>query len=455
MKRVLFLSSTCLALAAAAACATSEGAGTQPEPASDSDAGPTVLPDASELDASADAPPTAPSCSSAGWCPTDLPDVDLSLKDIWPLDGRAFAVAESPTSGVKVLEWTGSDGKWSYIDDSTQNEWGRGAYAGKIFAPNENEVYYTVAPRTVYHGTRNTNGAPPDKPWSWTRQALEDRLPAYPPGPSYAPEHYLGRPLDPVSSNIRVSFGVFGTNADDIHAWFGNTIYRLTRDDAGTPTWTVDYIADDLDRTDEQIVFLGATGTGPDDVWFAGGRTGGPYDYRTCAILVHKTATGYHRVLDAVRDDATSCSPRPDTAMLDGTAGWLSDVRSVAANTVVGLKAAFDLARITLEGGSYSTITTTVPILGNPTARQGRAGYLSFSAGPNQPIWLGAYSLVVRGEDVWTDGGTYAISSISLNGGVLSSTAPTGDMPVYQLRSSSMGDVWLAGDHHALHKTTP
>lgn len=448
MTRVLFLTGTCLALVAAAACATSDDLDTEVNPTPDPDSGATLIGDASASDAAPDVTPERSVCSPAGWCPTALPAADLSLKDIWPLAGRAFAVAESATSGVKALEWTESNGKWSYIDDSTQNEWGRGAYVGKVYAPNENEVYYTVHPRTVYRGKRATTSSP----WEWTRQALENPLPPYPPGPSYAPEHYSGRPMDPVSSIARVSLGVFGTSADDVYAWFGNTIYRLADDGA----WTVDYVVDDLDRADEQVVFLGAAGTGPNDVWFVGGRTGGPYDHRTCALAIHKTATGYRRAIDAVRDDATSCSARPETVLPEGkTSGWLSDVRALSANTVVALKAAYDLTRITQSGDSYSTMTSTVPRLGNPTARQGGVGYLTLSAGPNEPVWMGTYSLVVRGDDVWVDGGSYAISSISLNGGVVSSTAPTGDMPIHQMRSSSSSDVWLVGDYNALHKTTP
>ncbi len=59
-----------------------------------------------------------------------VPDVDLELKDIWPVsDGTAaFAIAESPTRGVKLLEWHKSPSPtddddaavpnaWQYIDD--------------------------------------------------------------------------------------------------------------------------------------------------------------------------------------------------------------------------------------------------------------------------------------------------------------------------------------------------
>lgn len=459
--RAFFLTGTSLAFACVvatgatgatvAACATAEDAAPEPNPDADSSSVPdsgTISPqDASDGEASAPIPP-GPLCSAAGWCDTVLPDVDLSLKDIWPVAGRAFAVAESATRGVKVLEWTKSDGKWSYIDDGTQNQLGLGNYAGNVFAPNENEVYYTVAPRTVYHGKRNDPQA--SQPWSWTHQQLENRLPTHAPPAFGAPEHYLGRPMDPASYVVRVSLGVFGTSTGDVYAWFGNTIYHSKNDDEGAPTWSVDYVADDRDNDDELLVFLGATGTGGDDVWFVGGRGGAPYVSGSCAIAVHKTATGYHRVLDGVADRA-GCTARPDapeTQVLAGAAGWLSEVRTISANRVVGFKGANELVRITGENESCSTESSTVPFLSNPFISP---YYLTFSVGPGEPVWLGGKSLLVQGlleNDAGADGGSYAISTLSLNGSAINT-------PVYRIRSSSSNDVWLVGDYHALHKTTP
>ncbi len=58
-----------------------------------------------------------------------------------------------------------------YIDDGTQNERGFGTYAGRVWAPNENEVYYGIGPGYVYHGKRPVA---PATAWSWTRQQLKD-----------------------------------------------------------------------------------------------------------------------------------------------------------------------------------------------------------------------------------------------------------------------------------------
>src|SRR4051812_10992515 len=125
MKAFLFAGCGTVAFAAFApmACATAADGDevTLPDAA---DANVTVIPDggALELDASGEASPGETLCSAAGWCPTALPDTELLMKDIWPLPGRAFAVAESATLGVKVLEWTDAEAKWTYIDDGAQNE---------------------------------------------------------------------------------------------------------------------------------------------------------------------------------------------------------------------------------------------------------------------------------------------------------------------------------------------
>ena len=301
MKRELIFTCGSVLFVVGAACAGAED-DPQAAPGDDPDA---VLGDAAspgETNIEDGAVVEGPTCSPAGWCPTTLPDPDLTLKDVWPLPGRAFAVAESPTRGVKVLAWTDAEAKWSYIDDNSQNASGRGQYAGKIWAPTEDEVYFTAAPHTVYHGRRQNTPTPG---WTWTHQELDDLVPEY---PASTGDHYRGRPTFGPTKTTYVSLGVFGTGADDVYAWYANAIYHATKDQAGNLTWTVEYVADDLDSASEQLFFIGATATGKDDVWFAGGRAGAP-DTGGCPILVHKTAAGYRRAADGTR---TTGSPPTD-----------------------------------------------------------------------------------------------------------------------------------------------
>jgi hypothetical protein len=450
MKRYLYLASTGVALAAAAACASSEDEPVAVDPRPDSgvsvpgdpDAGSTEDADAPTGDAEIDA---GPSCSPAGWCETQLPDSNLTLRDVWAFPGSALAIASSPTVGVRVLEWRDAASAWTYIDDNTQNEGGHGQFVGKLWAANADELYFTVAPHTVFRGKRS-GGA-----WAWTHWELESRIPFYAPAFGY-PDHYKGLPRHRLAAFDIPALGVFGTSSSDVYAWFGNAIYKLSTDDAGLPTWNVEYVADDIDRPDEQLFFVAGTGTGPDDLWFAGGRTGNPNDQRTCAMAVHKTAAGYARVVDAVgvtqpfppMPSVPPCAARPGTALIPhvaSTTGWLTDIAVESASSVVALNGVSYLARIDVNGGVYSASTLKIPpsVASRPV--------ISLWTTPTEPLWLGGTNVVARSDDAW-DGGAFTISTISLNGAWL-------DTAMHRIRGSSNNDRWAVGARYALHKTTP
>ena len=502
MKRELIFTCGSVLFVVGAACAGAED-DPQAAPGDDPDA---VLGDAAspgETNIEDGAVVEGPTCSPAGWCPTTLPDPDLTLKDVWPLPGRAFAVAESPTRGVKVLAWTDAEAKWSYIDDNSQNASGRGQYAGKIWAPTEDEVYFTAAPHTVYHGRRQNTPTPG---WTWTHQELDDLVPEY---PASTGDHYRGRPTFGPTKTTYVSLGVFGTGADDVYAWYANAIYHATKDQAGNLTWTVEYVADDLDSASEQLFFIGATATGKDDVWFAGGRAGAP-DTGGCPILVHKTAAGYRRAADGTRTTgspptdggivfpptdggivfpptdgggitqtdggfvfpdgglhfpdggipivdggvtigdggltpttpAFSCKARVGTILLGTSAGWLASVDAVAPQQVVSLKGGREVVRVSKNGNDYTSAVATLP--SQPSTKN----FISAWTSPTDQLWLGGQNIILRGSNDPTDGGTYEISTISLTGAWL-------DTPIYQVRGSSNLDRWAVGARHALHKTTP
>ncbi len=473
MKRALFATCSTILLAAAAACASSDDGDGGPDLTVREDSGATLAEDASPDGGSApdtgDAAVDGPACSSAGWCATTLPVADLTLRDVWPTSGRTFAVGVSPTVGARVLEWNDADAKWSYIDDNTQNEDGRGAYVGRIWAPSENELYYTVAPRMVYRGVRDPASQTPATAWSWTHWQLEDRVPAYPSNPQY-PNHYLGLPRYALPGTHSdwggaeiPALGVFGTSANDVYAWYANTIYHLSNDDAGVPAWTVEYVADDRDRPDEQLVFLAATATSSGDVWFAGGRGGaavagfgGGIDPRLCSVLVRKTASSYQRVADGegvgfgFPMPPLRCKARAGTAYIAGPDGWITDIQTGVGGSIVGLKAARDLTRITVTDDGVDGGPPTLSVDSSPFPQGvAKAPLLSFWVVPNEPtIWLGGVNLVARADDPWQDGGTYQVSTISLNGAWLTTS-------VNQVRGSSNNVRWAVGARYALRKTNP
>jgi hypothetical protein len=428
MRSALLVACGSVALAATAlmACAAS-GDDAQPGPVGpEQDATPGVdgeAPDVGKPDASASGPP----CSEAGWCSTVLPDVDLLMKDIWAFPSRAIAVAESPTLGVKVLEWTDAEARWRYIDDGTQNDSGLGLFVGKIWMPNENEVYYGVSPGYIYHGTRTAQ-----ETWSWTRDRLANSsgVDLYDGNPSYWKRE---------GASPTPSLGVWGTSRDDVYAWFKNTIYHRTSVDGAPPEWIVEYAASDSDDPEfEQLLFLGAAGTSADDVWFSGARS---RSEAGCALLVRKLSSVYQRVADgALAGSYDPCMSRPGTQMIGGTEGWLTDIQAIGSGDFVALKGARDVVRIKVEGESYSVTVAAVPTTISTKA-------LNSLTGIDGDLWLGGAGLVVRGTSVW-DGGAFDLFTIWPNGTPITTA-------IWQVRGTSNTNLWAIGVRNALHKTTP
>jgi len=436
MRAPVLFACASLTLAAAGACASSDDENATPTPTPDS--GTNMLPDAAGNDASTDASPDVelglPTCSAAGWCTTTLPDGNLVMKDIWPHPDRAFALAESPTLGVKVLEWEDATAEWKYIDDNTQNEDGFSQYAGTIWSPSDHEIYFAVAPNIIYHGTRP---APPEVGWSWSRSRLPDN--SHSDEPAHA-KHDHARPDSQLHDSV--SLGVWGTGTDDVYAWYANTIFHRDRTDAGADVWLAEHIVEDHDVSDEHLFFVSAAGAGPEEVWFSGGRSTGPY--YDCPLLVRKTYEGYRRIVDGIVgfDFNEPCSERPGTVFVGGARGWLTDVQPLGDGALVGLKGTFDVAHLAPDGDDYSASWSTVPH-NVPSSAGSRSGYSSLFNSSGE-LWLTGWGLVVRS----TAGGPYEVSTISLNGGPINS-------PFYRVRGTSKTNLWAIGARYAFHKTTP
>ena len=475
-----------VAVVAVVACATT---GDELLPSTPDAGEPTVVSDGGTVDAVDDgASPIADasrrdasSCSEGGWCITSLPDRDLVLKDIWPLESRAFAIAESHTLGIKVLEWDQTTGTWGYIDDNNQNEYGFGQFAGKIWAPNENEVYYASAPSFIYHGVRSA----PSSPWSWQRERLEDH--SHDPVPEH--DHGLGYYYDGNSgeSAIVPALGVWGTSADDVYAWYANTIFHRKSEDGGAPTWIAEYILEDADSVADTTYIFSASGSGRDDVWFASGRVRydpsgtNPINRRdyACPVVIHKTAEGYRRLVDTVIDDSNSyfdaCRQKPGTVRLEDTqpigstnitsawehVGWLTSAESAGQNAIVGILEGNSLAYVTSDDGGLAR-RNEIQKLTVPSNEFG-ALLLSSVWVHEAHAWASGWGLILqidnnpgawstgRGlrtpDDNAVDSGTYRISSSVLNGVPL-------DAPLYQVRGTSNTNLWAIGARYALHKTT-
>ena len=427
------------AIASIAACATSEAvSGVAPLPDS---GGSVALPgdsgaeDGGSAEAATDsgAEIDGAECSAAGWCRTSLPDEDLTLRDIWPVGDAAFAIADSPTLGIKVLEWRNADSTWRYIDDNSQHTVDFGKYAGRIWAPSAGEVYYGVGAGYVYHGKRPT---PPATTWSWTRQRLGDESDAAIVGPQDA------YPTYPYYLDLDLKYptlGIWGTSADDVYAWFVNTLYHRTSIGGAEPKWVPEYVADDA-AASERMYFFAAAGTGPDEVWFSGTRTNSSIG---CGVLVRKIGGTYQKVADST-PNSYSCDVRDGHLRIAGEPGfpgWLTDIHMPSPNQLFGLMDT-GLVRVSITGDVYST--SVVPV--NTQA----AGwpFVSLWAEPGG-LWLSGSGVLYRiGDDVWDGGLSFQISTLAING------APFGQR-VYRVRGTSTTNLWAIGVRNAFHKTTP
>ncbi|OJY28040.1 MAG: hypothetical protein BGO98_20995 [Myxococcales bacterium 68-20] len=440
---------------------------------------PSVVP--TEEEASADpprdagSPPVRSSCSDAGWCATELPEDDLDVRDILPFEGRAFAIAESQTLGVKTLEWDPSNG-WRYIDDNTQNAYGSGAYAGTLWGPNENEIYYGVAPGFIYHGTRKD----PSSPWSWERSRLEDHGQG---SPELDHGHFEHQKWANTNSAKAAAVGVWGRSEDDVYAWYANTIFRRQVDDGGQASWVVEHVVEDATTPSEALYVLSASGSGPGDMWFSGARAryinGRAY---VCPIVLHKTADGYTRVVDHVVKPATqpagTCTIKPGHNHLIykvfiagmtftgpvNISGYIPRIESSGPNAAVGMH---DGHLIYMrDDDEWSGVANPVSFTPVHSINDVPA-YLSSIWINGEDAWLSAWGAVLKtdtnherwknGDPIGTDyqmktnqvdGGLYEVSTIALNGAAL-------DVPFHQVRGTSNTNIWAVGQRYALHKTTP
>ncbi len=419
-----------VAIAAAAACASSEDEVTPPP---GPDGGQTPLGDGgdSTTDASADCAAlpdvTAPesgslqTCSAAGWCLTELPDPELTIRDIWPFEKKAFASVWSTTRGNRVIEWNEDIAPgtgWKYIDDGTQR--GIPGNPNRIWAPNEDEVYYSIdLTSTTFTGTwggflfHGKRPIPPATAWTWTSTRFDCDT----------------------QRDLRV-WGIGG----DVYALSCGRIYRMTGDldadggvvgDAGTPSWTVEYTDDDPTT----LWLQGGVGV-PDDIWFVAARGSN----LRCTTIVRKTAAGYQRIVDGVQNGPLSCVEKPGYPMVPA----LTDFISITPGEIVGVSyrpQGAVLVKIAVDGQGEVSVTEVKPGLGQQ--------FGSLWSGSLDEAWLVADTYrIVHGSAIWSDAASFQYSTIALNG------LPN-ESSLLKIRGTSTSNLWAVGTDRAFHKTTP
>ena len=481
MRRSVFLASTAVTLAALAtlaACATSDEEGSSLDPVGD---GGTAIPDDASPGDVAVAPgrdasvPVWSACNDHGWCETELPDPNLTFIDVWPFVDRVFAVAESDALGTKVLEWTEATQAWSYIDDNSQNAYGSGEYAGKMYAPSENELYFTTAPGIVFHGTRGSVS----EPFTWESASLPYEGPEYAdrdPGRAWSRDDFEKIRRD------APALGVTGTSADDVYAWYGNRIFRRTSEDGGSPTWVSEFVTEDPTSTagESFYIFNASPGIG-DEIWFVGGH--GPTDavmgYRGCPTLFRRTPSGYSVVLDSTYSPA-ACSAKPGTIAptikIEWPGyGWLEipapNKGWATAVAPVGPGAALIIVQNSLEWFYVDTDSSFARYNGTTGFRPAAGISLPWVHSVvrlEDRLWFSGHGFVFGSEitpAAWEIGlGIGTAAAFQQQGtGVGALLEPTSvamkerylNEPLYQIRGTSAKNLWVVGSRYALHKKTP
>ncbi len=438
MRTMLFrIASVSIALSAALACAASgERDGSQVEPPLE-DGGATPIGEADAPDAAqpdvvvpSDVTVVPSTCSDAGWCVTPLPDPNSTISDIWPLDGHAFALTSNA-----VIEWDDSVGHWVYIDDGSARNLPNATLAN-VWAPSKDEVYFTVQARSpklsasafsphLFHGTRSAQG------WSWDHVDF--------------------------GCDVKSSFPqVWGTSHDDVYVWACGSVRHLTSttdanadaDGGDASPWAIEWVDDDPDPSNP-LKTLNTTGSGPDDIWFVGVRgelwlLGGG-----CTVVVRKTAAGYERIVDGKAGVfTTACTEKPGKTMLKGA----------LSNAIGGT---FESTGKGRGIGSLWTLSGENDLVGIETTADGAAA-VAIAKRPGVTIraaWAdsedAAWLLVDRtgvggvmhGTNVWSDAGTYEISTL-VRDGVPNITA------LWRLRGTANA-LWAVGTGYAYRKTTP
>lgn len=373
-------------------------------------------------------------CSPDDWCPTTLPGTEVSIADVHPLEARAFGLMTGQFIGYKAAEWT-PDAGWQLITKKVQ--FSPYSSSGQIWAVSDDEIYFSVNDlRGFLDGpfgafiVRGRRPVAPATDWTWTTSHIDRDALTY-----VAP--------------------LWATSDGTIYVSTGGQIHRLDRSpppDAGDPNalhWVAEPYADDL--PEHPVEFYAISGTGPDDVWFGGGRANADYTVR-CATLVHKTASGYRTVIDGVPDD-DGCKVRVDKAGVAMVRGMFqSSIHAASPGRVVGAvnNSPFEpvdneLVSVRANGDSPATVSTTRPA-GND------AVLLAPWGTSEDDLFIIATrtttSAILRGRTIWGATASYAYSQLAING--LPNTSE-----LLRIRGTSNHNIWAVGSANAYHKTTP
>lgn len=382
------------ASAVAAACADSEVP--RFDPAEDGGPPGARRPDGAADDAGADvdadalAPDRVDACSAEGWCATEI-DPQLSFDDLWPLEESAVAVASRDgRSSVRLYEGS----SWKLIHEVP-------FLLASVWASTE-DVWVSGADGYVAHGRRSGNGWA----WAWTAHPL------------------------PISAPVA---GIWVSGAGDVYALASARVWRLPPNPAGPDAggWSVDY--GDVSAPETKLTAL--IGRNDGDIWVTGERGMFP----RCALVAHKTAAGWVTVLDETPADF-SCAAADGGVVLGAPVGKgaATAAGELVAISELGLTVPMSFVRVRhLADGSVEI--AHAPRSANVKSIWGVAA---------DDLYAASFSVVERGRDIWTDGGSWQVSTVAFEGIPIT-------RPFHVVRGTRSDNVWLAGESYVFHKTSP
>lgn len=392
------------------ACAGGEdGAENASTPAPDSG---TALPGNGDAEAGADRDADAPKdasvdaqqlfCSDAGWCETRFPDDTLAeVFDLLPVDGTVFAAR----NGVEQYDGT----KWISLTHEG------GGYT--IWAPNANEVWSGDILGGLVHGVQSGGT------WTWTPETLGVKT----------------------SNDFRIE-SLWGTGPDDVYASVGQyaskLFHRRPSDDGGPPEWVLEYESTTPPNifNNDQFRIWQVTGTGPDDVWVLASRGTGA---QNCSTLIHKSHGEYKPIADCT----TPCNPDTGTCLR-------TPIPGLALIPEGFTRAGFILPNGTLISTNAGALSFAIPMVQTvrllPTGEAEITRNLVSGAGgvnvwglSETDLYSSGWYLLTHSSNALTDGGTFSISTLVLNGAPLTSN--------FKIRGTSASDIWVYGGMYALH----
>lgn len=339
-------------------------------------------------------------CSEAGWCETRLPTGSVDFYALVPFEKSALALGWLDDR-TTPLEFDGNDWK-ALAGDAWVITPKKRQVLRAVGAQTEDEIWVGGEGGIVAHGVRTAGS------WTWTQEDLGTR-------------------------DTILSIAVVGPQ--EVYAATSARLYRwgVAASDAGagnsTPVWSVDFEYEEPTETSLHVELEHVVGTSADDVWLIGARV------KTCLFVAHRIGGTWATIYDSDPFLEITCSPRDPFPR----SGRVIGVRASGINEI--------LTHSMLEACRITHAADGTPIDECAMVPGGGINDIWQVPGTNEAFTIG-YAAVRHVPNFLDDNGSWTYSTIAFQG------APTLAM-FNVIGGTSTSNLWVVGDSHALHKTTP